>query len=267
MTNPPAKPAPASSKPPNPQPNPPSPGNNSVVNGTFNRSLWSRLGEGLGVDPEPRPKGAVQSFVSIKLFLLLTTFAPSAHAAVDRIVILKVDGLPERFIERYVSEDADGRAPVTAVCPGSSTSSSTTASWMENFYVRGMSLSSPSWSMLDTGRHLEVRGNAEYDRYTLRVFDYMNFFPFYLGYARNRRPTCPASSCSMTTGPVPDRPLSRRPAFSKLPALPARRALENARTQPRRDTSHGRSIKDVFDEWDTGLTLSDGSSASSRNAN
>ena len=45
---------------------------------------------------------------------------------------------------------------------------------MENFYVRGLSLSAPSWSLLDTGRHLEIRGNVEYDRYTLRVYDYLN---------------------------------------------------------------------------------------------
>jgi hypothetical protein len=55
-----------------------------------------------------------------------------------------------------------------------------------NFYVRGISLSAPSWSMLDTGRHTIIRGNVEYDRYTGEVYDYLNFFPFYLGYARNR---------------------------------------------------------------------------------
>ena len=56
----------------------------------------------------------------------------------------------------------------------------------ENFYTRGISLSAPSWSMLDTGQHTIIRGNAEYDRYTGEVYDYLNFFPFYLGYARGR---------------------------------------------------------------------------------
>jgi hypothetical protein len=58
-------------------------------------------------------------------------------------------------------------------------------------YVRGLSLSAPSWSLLDTGRPLEIRGNAEWDRYTLRVHDYLNFFPFYLGYAASRRVDMP----------------------------------------------------------------------------
>jgi hypothetical protein len=62
---------------------------------------------------------------------------------------------------------------------------------MGNYYSRGLSLSAPSWSILDTGRHLEIRGNSEYDRYTLRPYDYLNFFPFYVGYARNRRVDMP----------------------------------------------------------------------------
>lgn len=56
----------------------------------------------------------------------------------------------------------------------------------ENFYTRGISLSAPSWSMLDTGHHTIIRGNVEYDRYTGQVYDYLNFFPFYLSYARSR---------------------------------------------------------------------------------
>jgi hypothetical protein len=57
----------------------------------------------------------------------------------------------------------------------------------ENFYTRGISLSAPSWSMLDTGHHTVIRGNVEYDRYTGYTYDYLNFFPFYLGYARKQR--------------------------------------------------------------------------------
>jgi hypothetical protein len=61
--------------------------------------------------------------------------------------------------------------------------------------VRAISLSTPSWSLLDTGQHLEIHGNAEFDRYTYHVYDYMNFFPFYLGYARSREWICPALKC------------------------------------------------------------------------
>ncbi len=51
--------------------------------------------------------------------------------------------------------------------------------WVRNFYSRGVSLSVPSWSILDSGRPMAIHGNVEYDRYTLRAFDYLNFIPFY----------------------------------------------------------------------------------------
>ncbi len=57
--------------------------------------------------------------------------------------------------------------------------------------MRGISLSTPSWSLLDTGQHLEIHGNAEFDRYTGHVYDYMNFFPFYVGYARSHKVDMP----------------------------------------------------------------------------
>ena len=62
---------------------------------------------------------------------------------------------------------------------------------MRNFYVRGISLSAPSWQMLDTGQHMVIRGNAEFDRNSTKVYDYLNFFPFYVGYARSKRSDMP----------------------------------------------------------------------------
>ncbi|MDQ2844399.1 MAG: hypothetical protein M3Y72_25815 [Acidobacteriota bacterium] len=59
--------------------------------------------------------------------------------------------------------------------------------------MRSVSLSAPSWSMLDTGRHSVIRGSVEYDRYTGHVYDYLNIFPFYLSYARNREVDCRVS--------------------------------------------------------------------------
>lgn len=61
----------------------------------------------------------------------------------------------------------------------------------ENFYTHGISLSTPSWSILDSGHHAIIRGNVEYDRYTGHVYDYLNMFPFYLGYARKREVDMP----------------------------------------------------------------------------
>jgi hypothetical protein len=245
MMNQPARPALASCKPPNPSPTPPSPRNNSVVKGTLN-----------GFTPWPSrksPSGAL-----FKRLLLLALTAISAHAAVDRVVILKVDGLPERFIERYVAEVAAGRRAGHSRLPWIEHVFVDNGSWIENFYVRGISLSSPSWSELDTGHHLEVRGNAEWDRYTLRVFDYMNFFPLYANYARNQQADMPGVEL-LDENHVPlliDRfPFDQRYQSFQLYQRGVRwNTLEHSLG------SHfaGRSIKDVFDEWQTGLTLSAG---------
>ncbi|HTW66978.1 MAG TPA: alkaline phosphatase family protein [Bryobacteraceae bacterium] len=115
--------------------------------------------------------------------------AVDLHAQVKRIVILKLDGVPENVLERELAR----------IDP---TTHKSTLPWidhvfaeggtrLENFYVRSISLSTPSWSILDTGQHLQIHGNAEFDRYTYHVYDYMNFFPFYLGYARSHRVDMP----------------------------------------------------------------------------
>ncbi len=111
--------------------------------------------------------------------LLCVLLAPIALAAqLERVVVLKIDGLPPRLVEQYLQQrpNPSGRSPAkwldyVFVRGGVS---------LDNFYVRGLSLSAPAWSLLDTGRHLEIRGNVEYDRYTLDVHDYLNFFPFYI---------------------------------------------------------------------------------------
>ncbi|HMX24659.1 MAG TPA: alkaline phosphatase family protein, partial [Blastocatellia bacterium] len=91
-----------------------------------------------------------------RLFLVglcLCLFAVAAPAQAKRIVVIKADGLPQSLVERYVAENRlpnirrifyDGGAVV------------------RNFYTRGISLSAPSWSLLDTGRHLQIKGNIEY---------------------------------------------------------------------------------------------------------
>ncbi len=102
-----------------------------------------------------------------------------------RVVILKVDGLNEDLLQQHMNEvdPATGKSPL----PWLQYIFGEHGTIFDNFYTRGISLSAPSWSMLDTGRHTVIRGNAEYDRYTGEVFDYLNFFPFYIGYARQRQ--------------------------------------------------------------------------------
>jgi hypothetical protein len=109
-------------------------------------------------------------------------------AQIDRVVVVKVDGLPPDLIEKYTAQTAERRGREgRSRLPWIEHVFLENGVWVENFYVRGLSISAPSWSLLDTGRHLEIRGNVEYDRYTLRAYDYLNFFPFYFQAGAGRR--------------------------------------------------------------------------------
>ncbi|HKO35209.1 MAG TPA: alkaline phosphatase family protein [Pyrinomonadaceae bacterium] len=110
------------------------------------------------------------------IFIGLLLASP-LQAQAKRVVLLKVDGLPYQTIDRFVRE----RDPQTG---------KSRLPWFEhifyqngtrltNFYVRGMSLSGPSWSLIDTGHHLQIKGNVEFDRYIFHTYDYLNFMPFY----------------------------------------------------------------------------------------
>jgi hypothetical protein len=181
-----------------------------------------------------------------------------AFAGVDRVVIIKVDGLPERYIEQYTSQAAEGRRAGHSRLPWIEHVFVKNGTWLQDFYVRGISLSSPSWSMLDTGRHLEVRGNAEWDRYTMRVEDYMNFFPLYLRYAHGQQADMPGVEL-LDENSVPlllDRfPYEARSQSFQLYQRGVRwKTLEGAL---QRDFT-GRSPRQLFDEWETGLSLGQG---------
>ncbi|MGQ0763693.1 MAG: alkaline phosphatase family protein [Acidobacteriota bacterium] len=114
----------------------------------------------------------------IAVAIVISVFQLTAHAQAKRVVVLKVDGLPYPTVDRFVRE----RDPQTG---------KSRLPWFEhifyqngtrltNFYVRGMSLSGPSWSLIDTGHHLQIKGNVEFDRYTFHTYDYLNFIPFYI---------------------------------------------------------------------------------------
>ena len=101
-----------------------------------------------------------------------------------RVVILKVDGLNGQLLQDTMQR----RDPISgkSLLPWFSHVFEEQGVVFRNFYTRGISLSAPSWSMLDTGQHSVIRGNVEYDRYTGHIFDYLNVFPFYFGYARGQ---------------------------------------------------------------------------------
>ncbi|MDQ5839205.1 MAG: alkaline phosphatase family protein, partial [Acidobacteriota bacterium] len=186
------------------------------------------------------------------LLAFLFCFSPSALArGARRVVVIKVDGLPFDTLERFVRE----RDPRTG---------KSQLPWFEhvfyeggtrvsNFYVRGMSLSAPSWSLLDTGQHLQVKGNVEFDRYTLHSYDYLNVIPFWLNNAVGARVDMPAAELLDELG-IPlvsdSFPYEERYQSFQLLQRGARwttleRGLKNRFTS--------RSPSELFDEWQLGI--------------
>ncbi len=110
--------------------------------------------------------------------------AQGIQKAPRRLVVLKVDGLNADVL--YAAMRTMNPVTGKPELPWLSHIFAENGAVFQNFYTRGISLSAPSWSMLDTGRHAVIRGNVEYDRYTGWVYDYLNLFSFYLSYARSR---------------------------------------------------------------------------------
>lgn len=125
------------------------------------------------------------------LIIFVCSLANQSFAqSVKRIVIIKIDGLPGYYFDRFVkqSDPETGRS----VLPWFDEVFYKNGTRIPNFYTRGMSLSGPSWGALDTGQHLQIKGNVEYDRYTLHSYDYLNFVPYYIAYGLNKRADMPA---------------------------------------------------------------------------
>jgi Type I phosphodiesterase / nucleotide pyrophosphatase len=137
---------------------------------------------------ETRPRSLLTAALAAAL-LASPLVAGAAQGQAQRLVLIKVDGLPADTIERLLEQ----KDPQTGrnLLPWMHSIFIERGAWVRNFYVRGISLSAPSWSMLDTGQHLTIRGNAEFDRFIPRVYDYLNFFPFYRGYAELHRVDMP----------------------------------------------------------------------------
>ena len=133
------------------------------------------------------------SFVLLRLFtVLLLSLLPSlCLAQTKRVVIIRVDGLPYGLIDSFANE-RDERTGKSRL-PWIDHVFYQRGTRLANFYTRGMSLSAPSWSILDTGQHLQIKGNVEFDRYTLHTYDYLNFIPFYLKSAAGQRIDMPGT--------------------------------------------------------------------------
>jgi hypothetical protein len=114
-----------------------------------------------------------------------------AHAEVQRLVLLKADGVPFQTLDRFVREQhpETGKSQL----PWIDHVFYQGGSRLSNFHVRGISLSAPSWSLLDTGQHLQIKGNIEFDRFTLRTYDYLNFLTFFFRYSAGRQLDMPGT--------------------------------------------------------------------------
>ncbi len=194
---------------------------------------------------------------TLRLFLSVAILAVafllsgiSCAAQTKRIVILKVDGLPYDLVDGFVRE----RDPRTgkSQLPWIENVFYQRGTRLANFYVRGMSLSAPSWSLIDTGQHLQIKGNVEFDRYTLHTYDYLNFIPFYFKSAAGARIDMPGAEVLDSLG-MPllfdAFPHEQRYISFQLYQRGMRFAMLKSALQNR----FAKNPRDLFDEWTMGL--------------
>lgn len=120
--------------------------------------------------------------LALAIVALISSFA---HAqGVKRLIMIKVDGLPGYLVDDYVKK----RDPATgrSMLPWFDEIFYKNGTTVSNFYSRGESLSAPAWGQLDTGQHLQIKGNVEFDRLTMRSYDYLAVVPYFTGYALNK---------------------------------------------------------------------------------
>ena len=186
------------------------------------------------------------------VFLFLLCASIPSLAQTKRLVVIKCDGLPYDFVDRVVKQ----RNPQSgkSLLPWIDHIFYQRGARLSNFYVRGMSLTAPSWSLLETGQHLQIKGNVEFDRYTLHSYDYLNFFPLYLAGVNGTRVDMRAVEVLDSLGlpmlsdayPHNERYITyslflRNQRYSTLQA-----SLQN---------KFMKSPKELFDEWTMGLEL------------
>ncbi|HEX7314239.1 MAG TPA: alkaline phosphatase family protein [Pyrinomonadaceae bacterium] len=174
---------------------------------------------------------------------------PALAADVKRLVVVKVDGLPHDTVERFVRR----RDPRTgkSLLPWFEHVFYERGTRLDNFYVRGMSLSGPSWSLLDTGQHLQIKGNVEFDRYTLHSYDYLNFIPFWVANVGGVRVDMPGPELLDEVGvplladayPYDERHLSFQLYQRGTRWTTLQRGLQNTFAKP---------PGELFDEWQLG---------------
>ncbi|MGH9947125.1 MAG: alkaline phosphatase family protein [Pyrinomonadaceae bacterium] len=137
----------------------------------------------------------IRKFINTRSVFAVIVIAVSAMfvsaQGLKRIVVVKIDGLPNASIDKYVVK----KDPKTgkSMLPWFEEIFYKNGTRVENFYTRGISLSGPAWGMIDTGQHMQVKGNVEFDRFTLQTYDYLRFFSFFLDNFFAKRADMPAA--------------------------------------------------------------------------
>jgi hypothetical protein len=188
--------------------------------------------------------------VAASIVLLCSLHVTSFAAAAKRLVVIKVDGLPFDTVDRFVRQ-RDARTG-KSLLPWFDYIFYERGTRVANFYVRGMSLSGPSWSLLDTGQHLQIKGNVEFDRYTLHSYDYLNFIPFWVANVGGVRVDMPGPELLDEVGvplladayPYDERFLSFQLYQRGTRWTTLQRGLQN---------KFGRGPGELFDEWQLGI--------------
>ncbi len=184
--------------------------------------------------------------------LLLFAFPVFCLSQTKRLVVVQYDGLSYEALDRFARE----RDPRTgkSLLPWVDHIFYQRGTRLANFYVRGMSLSAPSWSTIGTGQHLQIKGNVEFDRYTLQTYDYLNFVPFYVKATIGARVDMPGAEVLDSIG-IPlltdAYPRNERHVTFSLFQRGARYVL----FQKALENRVKRGPKELFEEWTMGLDL------------
>ncbi|HEV7397636.1 MAG TPA: alkaline phosphatase family protein [Pyrinomonadaceae bacterium] len=176
--------------------------------------------------------------------------AGAVEAQSTRLVILKFDGVPFDTVDRFVHQK-DSRTGKSQL-PWIEHIFYERGTRLNNFYVRGISLSGPSWSLLETGQHAQIKGNVEFDRYTMHAYDYLNLIPFFVKGAAGKQVDMPGVEVLDSLGiPLLGDAYSHEERYSGFSIyqrgpryLTFPNALQNRFKRPPRE---------LFDEWTMGL--------------
>jgi len=182
------------------------------------------------------------------LFVVLC-FGSDAWSEVERVVILKVDGLPFDTLNYYVRR----KDPRTgkSVLPWIDHLFYERGTQYRNFYNRGLSLSAPSWALLDSGQPSAIKGNLEFDRLTLRSYDYLNMFTHILKNSTGSQTATPAAQVMDEQGiPLLSDAYGASEKYVSLQLL-SRGLMANPKSASRLFSLQ--SPKGWLDEWTIGL--------------